>query len=61
MSENVQGTFVSEKISKIRWKHEDFEDATNFITGSWDDPVRLSSTHLTYLCIHRLCTILIIC
>lgn len=39
MSENVQGTFVSEKISKIRWKHEDFEDATNFITGSWDDPV----------------------
>lgn len=48
MSENVQGTFVSEKISKIRWKHEDFEDATNFITGSWDDPVRLSSMDLTY-------------
>lgn len=48
MSENVQGTFVSEKISKIRWKHEDFEDATNFITGSWDDPVRLTPTNLTY-------------
>lgn len=39
MSENIQGTFVSEKISKIRWKHEDFAEATNFLTGSWDDPV----------------------
>lgn len=48
MSENVQGTFVSEKISKIRWKHADFEDAINFITGSWDDPVGLSSVNLTY-------------
>ncbi|XP_053977498.1 nucleoporin Nup43 [Hylaeus volcanicus] len=38
MSENVQGTFVSEKVSKIRWRPENFEEANNFLTGSWDDP-----------------------
>ncbi|KZC10530.1 PREDICTED: nucleoporin Nup43 [Dufourea novaeangliae] len=47
MSENVQGTFVSEKIFKIRWKHEDFEEASNFLTGSWDDPVN-KVTHWTF-------------
>lgn len=35
----MQGTFVSEKISKIRWRPEDFAEAANFLTGSWDDPV----------------------
>lgn len=39
MTQSVQGTFVSEKISKVRWKHEDFADAKYFLTGSWDDPV----------------------
>ncbi|XP_011495665.1 PREDICTED: nucleoporin Nup43 [Ceratosolen solmsi marchali] len=39
MTENVQGTFVSEKISKIRWRHEQFSDAKHFVTGSWDDAV----------------------
>lgn len=39
MSENVQGTFISQKISKIRWKREDFAEMKNFLTGSWDDPV----------------------
>ncbi|OXU27468.1 hypothetical protein TSAR_011206 [Trichomalopsis sarcophagae] len=35
--QSIQGTFVSEKISKVRWKHEDFTDANYFLTGSWDD------------------------
>ncbi|XP_020283292.1 nucleoporin Nup43 [Pseudomyrmex gracilis] len=39
MAENVQGTFVSEKISKIRWQYDDFAEAKNFLTGSWDNPV----------------------
>lgn len=39
MDENVQGTFVSEKISKMRWQHRDFTEAKNFLTGSWDNPV----------------------
>lgn len=38
MGENIQGTFTSEKISKIRWKHEDFTEAKSFLTGSWDNP-----------------------
>lgn len=44
MGENVQGTFVSEKISKIRWQHGDFTEAKNFLTGSWDNPVRFGHT-----------------
>ena len=37
----AQGTFVSEKISKIRWQHEPFSDTKTFLTGSWDNPVSL--------------------
>lgn len=44
MGENVQGTFVSEKISKIRWQHGDFTEARNFLTGSWDNSVRFGHT-----------------
>ncbi|XP_067207554.1 nucleoporin Nup43 [Linepithema humile] len=47
MGENVQGTFVSEKISKIRWQHGDFTEARNFLTGSWDNPVN-KITHWTF-------------
>lgn len=47
MTENVQGTFVSKKISKIRWKPEDFAEPNNFLTGSWDDPVN-KITHWTF-------------
>ena len=36
---HAQGTFVSEKISKIRWQHEPFSDTKTFLTGSWDNPV----------------------
>lgn len=39
MGENIQGTFTSEKISKIRWQHDDFNEAKSFVTGSWDNPV----------------------
>lgn len=34
-----QGTFVSEKVSKIRWQHEPFAETKTFLTGSWDNPV----------------------
>ncbi|XP_046427457.1 nucleoporin Nup43 [Neodiprion virginianus] len=44
MSENIHGTFISEKVSKIRWKPEDFVEAKSFLTGSWDNPVN----HITY-------------
>lgn len=39
MTENIQGTFTSEKISKIRWQRNDFDEAKSFLTGSWDNPV----------------------
>lgn len=41
MSDNIHGTFISEKVSKIRWKPEDFSEAKSFLTGSWDNPVKL--------------------
>lgn len=34
---DVQGTFVSQKIRKIRWLPEEYADTKCFITGSWDD------------------------
>lgn len=34
---DVQGTFVSQKINKIRWIPEDYVDTKCFFTGSWDD------------------------
>lgn len=49
MSENVQGTFVSEKVSKVRWQHEDFTESKSFLTGSWDDAVRLLSDRILNL------------
>ncbi|XP_012283346.1 nucleoporin Nup43 [Orussus abietinus] len=39
MSESMHGTFISEKVSKIRWKREDFTEAKTFVTGSWENPV----------------------
>lgn len=35
----VNGSFVSEKISKIRWLPEPYADADKFVTGSWDSSV----------------------
>lgn len=37
MAHNVHGTFISEKISKIRWKPNPFDDSNSFVTGSWDN------------------------
>lgn len=40
MSENsIHGTFVSEKISKIRWRPDQFGNSSTFLTGSWDNDV----------------------
>ncbi|XP_050304526.1 nucleoporin Nup43 [Anthonomus grandis grandis] len=37
MSHNLHGTFISEKISKIRWKPETLGESHFFITGSVDN------------------------
>ncbi|KAJ9595957.1 hypothetical protein L9F63_012850 [Diploptera punctata] len=37
MESKVHGTFVCEKINKVRWKPEDLIDSESFITGSWDN------------------------
>ncbi|XP_072947860.1 nucleoporin Nup43 [Epargyreus clarus] len=34
---DVQGTFVSQKINKIRWIPEEYVETKHFFTGSWDD------------------------
>lgn len=36
---DVQGTFVSQKINKIRWIPEEYVETKCFFTGSWDDDV----------------------
>lgn len=41
MSHNVHGTFVSQKINKIRWRPDPFNNAHFFVTGSWDDEQNL--------------------
>lgn len=37
MSQNVNGTYVSEKINKIRWRPDPFNNSHSFVTGSWDN------------------------
>jgi nuclear pore complex protein Nup43 len=32
----INGSFVSEKISKIRFVHQQYEDTEKFVTGSWN-------------------------
>lgn len=34
---NVIGTFVSQKISKIRWIEEQYVEGNSFLTGSWEN------------------------
>lgn len=36
----MHGTFVGEKINKVRWKPEDLTESDIFLTGSWDNGVR---------------------
>lgn len=33
----MQGTFISEKVSKVRWKPENGFESQYFVTGSWDN------------------------
>lgn len=33
----MHGTFVGEKINKVRWKPEDLTESDIFLTGSWDN------------------------
>lgn len=35
----VNGTFISEKVSKVRWIPEQYTAPDSFVTGSWDFPV----------------------
>lgn len=37
MEDRVQGTFVSQKVSKVRWKPETGYDSQYFVTGSCDN------------------------
>ncbi|XP_044761105.1 nucleoporin Nup43 [Coccinella septempunctata] len=37
MANNIQGTFVSQKINKIRWRPDPFNNSHSFISCSWDD------------------------
>ncbi|PSN43436.1 Nucleoporin Nup43 [Blattella germanica] len=37
MEAKVHGTFVSEKINKVRWKPEYLIESESFVTGSWDN------------------------
>ncbi|XP_065089178.1 nucleoporin Nup43-like [Ochlerotatus camptorhynchus] len=32
----VNSTFISEKVSRIRWIPEQYDESNSFITGSWD-------------------------
>lgn len=39
---DIRATFVSQKVSKIRWKNivkNSLEGPDTFVTGSWDDEV----------------------
>ncbi|GBP42809.1 Nucleoporin Nup43 [Eumeta japonica] len=39
MPVDVQGTFASQKINKVRWIPEEYTETKYFFTGSWDDEV----------------------
>lgn len=39
MSPGIQGTFVSEKVNRVRWVPEEHSESTSFLTGSWDNDV----------------------
>lgn len=35
-STKVNSTFISEKVSRIRWIPEQYDESSSFLTGSWD-------------------------
>ncbi|XP_017776661.1 PREDICTED: nucleoporin Nup43 [Nicrophorus vespilloides] len=37
MGRNIHCTYISEKINKIRWRPNPFNDPKQFVTGSWDN------------------------
>lgn len=37
MIQNITGTFVSEKINKVRWRPDPFNNCHSFLSGSWDN------------------------
>lgn len=39
MADNIQGSYISQKVNKVRWKPEGISDSQTFVTGSWDDEV----------------------
>lgn len=39
MVDNIHGTFISQKVNKVRWKPEVNLDSETFLTGSWDNEV----------------------
>lgn len=39
MEDTVHSTFVSQKISKIRWKPEQLSESQYFVTGGTDEIV----------------------
>ncbi|XP_066140694.1 nucleoporin Nup43 [Euwallacea fornicatus] len=39
MSHNLHGTFISQKVNKIRWKPERIDEAHFFVTGSVDNEI----------------------
>lgn len=42
MSDNILSSYVSKKVSKVRWKPEGGAISECFVTGSWDDEVGLA-------------------
>ena len=49
MVDRVKGTFVSEKVSKVRWKPEDGLESHHFLTGSWDNEVNMHRNLTNYV------------
>lgn len=39
MSRNIHCTYISEKLSKIRWRPSTLNEPNSFVTASWDNHV----------------------
>lgn len=39
MADNIHGSFISQKVNKVRWKPEGDLVSERFLTGSWDNDV----------------------
>lgn len=48
MIHNINGTFISEKLNKTRWRPSKYNNSNMFITGSWgnvENFIRLWGIH----------------